>query len=95
MIIYIIMSDLLICLIAGENVDFLIEGNTALVITPEESQACLQFIAIDDPIAENPEEVTLTFEMSGRIVGSTTAIIIDNDGMCVCVCVGGEVCLSK
>ena len=85
----IIMSNLLICLIVGENVDFLIDSNTPLVITPEVSQACLQFRAIDDLIAENPEEVTLTFEMSGQIVGSTTAVITDNDGMCVCVGGGG------
>ena len=91
MIIYIMSNLLIICLIIGEKVDFLIDSNTALVITPEVSQACLQFRAIDDLVAENPEEVTLTFEMSGRIVGSTTAIIIDNDGICVCVGGGGYV----
>lgn len=65
----------------GTNSDFLIDGGATLVITPEASQACLQFTAIDDPIPEDPEEVTITFEMSGQIVGSTTVIIIDDDGM--------------
>jgi hypothetical protein len=52
-------------------------------ITPDVSQACLQFRAIDDLVAENPEEVTVTFEMSNQIVGSTTVVITDTDGMCV------------
>lgn len=75
----------------GENVDFLIDSNATFVITPEVSQACLQFRAIDDLVAENPEEVTVTFEMNGQIVGSTTAVIIDNDGMCVCGGLHGQV----
>ena len=71
----------------GENIDFQIDNATGLVISPEESQACLQFRTIDDLIAENAEEVTITFEMGSQPVGNTTVVITDDDGMYVC---GGE-----
>lgn len=62
--------------------DFLI-SNEAFVVTPEDLQACLQFIAIDDNIAEDDEELAVTIVAEGQIIGNTTVIIIDNDGMCL------------
>ena len=42
---------------------------------------------LDEDIVEDPEDFTVTIEMSGQIIGNTTVVIIDNDGKCVCVCV--------
>ena len=75
-------------LFLGENFDFQIDNDTTFIITPEVSRVCLLFRTIDDLIPENPEEVTVTIEMSGQTVGSTTIVITDTDGMCVGVGVG-------
>ena len=42
---------------------------------------CLQFSVSDDDIVEDPEEITITITMSDLIIGNTTIVIIDNDGM--------------
>lgn len=67
----------------GENYDFQIDNDTTFVIIPEVSQVCLLFRTTDDLIPENPEEVTVTIEMSGQTVGSATIVITDTDSMCV------------
>ena len=71
-------SKIIISVVAGE--DFMIINNT-FVITPEVSQACLQFVAIDDTIVESDEELTLTIAAEDVTVGNVTIAIIDNDGM--------------
>lgn len=55
--------------------------NNTFVITPEVPQACLQFVAIDDTIVEDNEELTLTIVAEGEIMGNVTIAITDNDGM--------------
>ena len=72
---------------SGESQDFLTINDTIFVITPEDSQVCVQFRVIDDDTVEDPEDFTVTIDMSGQIIGNTTVVIIDNDGECVCVCV--------
>ena len=73
-----LLKSKIISVVAGE--DFMIINNT-FVITPEDPQACLQFVAVDDTIVENDEELTLTIVTEGEITGNVTIDIIDNDGM--------------
>lgn len=73
-----LLKNRIISVVAGE--DFMIMNNT-FVITPEVSQACLQFVAIDDTIVEDEEELTLTIVAEGNIIGNVTIVITDNDGM--------------
>ncbi len=56
-------------------------NDTMFVITPEVSQACLQLEALDDSAVEDPEEVIVTIAMDGVLIGNTTIIISDNDGV--------------
>ena len=62
--------------------DFTIE-NVSTVIPPGSSKACLQFLAIDDNIVENHEMFTMIAETrnpNDTVNGTTSIIIIDNDG---------------
>ena len=58
------------------------------IVTPQDSQVCLQFLILDDDTIEDSENFTVTIVRSGQIVGNTTVIIEDNEGECVCLCTG-------
>ena len=66
------------------------------IVTPQDSQVCLQFLIIDDDNIEDSENFIVTIVRSGQIVGNTTVVIEDNDGesacvfvhwACVCMCI--------
>ena len=61
------------------------------IVTPQDSQVCLQFSIIDDDNIEDSENFIVTIVRSGQIVGNTTVVIEDNDGESVCLC-AGHVC---
>ena len=55
----------------------------SIVIPPGLPEACIQFFATDDDIVEGCEVFTMTAETSNAndtINGTTSIIIIDNDG---------------
>ena len=66
--------------------DFIL--NTTLIITPDTSQGCLQFEALDDSSIEDPEQVIVTPQMSDLTSGNniyTIVEITDNDGMAIII----------
>ena len=69
----------------GENMNFQILNDTTFIITRDVSQVCLQFVAFDDNIAEDPEQVIVTIATDDVIVGCTIVIITDNDGMAIII----------
>ena len=53
------------------------------VISPGISEACIQFLAIDDTVVENCELFILMAEISNPndiVNGTVSIIILDNDG---------------
>ena len=58
------------------------------IITPQDSQVCLQFLIIDDDAIEDSENFIVTIVRSGQNVGNTTVVIEDNDGESACLCTG-------
>ena len=54
------------------------------IVTPQDSQVCLQFLIIDDDNIEDSENFTVIIVRSGQLVGTTTVIIEDNDGESAC-----------
>ena len=50
-------------------------------LDPEDEQACLEFMAIDDNTVEDKEAITVSIMVEGEAVGNVTLVIIDNDGM--------------
>ena len=61
--------------------DFQILNYTTFIITPDVSQVCLQFVAFDDDSAEDPEQVIVAITMEDVVIGYTTVVITDNDGI--------------
>ena len=60
--------------------DFIL-NDTTLIITPDVSQGCLQFEALDDDSAEDPESVIVAIETDDVFIGYTIVVITDNDGI--------------
>ena len=60
--------------------DFIL-NDTTLIITPDVSQGCLQFEALDDDSVEDPEQVIVAIAMDDAFIEYTIVVITDNDGM--------------
>ena len=71
--------------------DFIL-NDTTLIITPDVSQGCLQFKALDDDSVEDSEQVVMFTVMGDitNIIGLSLVDITDNDGMAIiiimCMC---------
>ena len=66
--------------------DFIL-NDTQLIITPDVSQGCLQFEALDDSSVEDTEQVIVTILMGDLTSGNIITIveITDNDGMAIII----------
>ena len=67
--------------------DFMIV-NSSTVIPPGVSEACIQFVAIDDELIEDEEHFSVVVEVGNPndiVYGNTTVTILDNDGILKCM----------
>ena len=67
--------------IAVEDIAIL---NTSIAISPGQSEACIQLLAVDDMIVESEERFTLRVEAadpSDTVNGNVSISISDNDGI--------------
>ena len=66
--------------------DFIL-NDTTLIITPDISQGCLQFKALDDNSVEDSEQVIITIVMGDLTIEAliVTVVITDNDGMAIII----------
>ena len=66
--------------------DFIL-NDTTLIITPDISQGCLQFKALDDSSVEDSEQVIITISTGDLTIGDMMVIVVitDNDGMAIII----------